>query len=135
MDESPTLPPMTFGERLRTWRKARKLSQQQVADRLDHPQAWISNRERGHVVTSVDEAREILAAMGYAGDFVVVEGEHGALLRLLAAASPAEGALALKLLEALPRMNEGQRAMLTAMIQAAADQAPPAQDELASRAS
>jgi transcriptional regulator with XRE-family HTH domain len=120
MSEPITLLSMpTFRERLRQLREARKISQKRLAARLDRPQPWISNRELGKVEISVDEAIEILRAIGYAAEMVVVEGGQDQLLKLAAQADPAQATLALQLLEVLPRLDEGQRRMLTAMIHGA----------------
>lgn len=108
-----------FRERLHALRKARKLTQKQVASRLDRPQAWISNRETGAVTTSTEEAIEILRAMGYAADLVVVDGAQPQLLELVARSGPDEATLALRLLEVLPQLSKERRDMLKEIIDTA----------------
>lgn len=109
---------------MRAWREALGLKQKQVASRLGRPQAWISNRETGKVDLTVDDAIEILRAMGYAADLVVVDGARPQLLRLVASVEPSEAAVALLLLDTLPRMRSEQRDMLIQMIEAAARTVP-----------
>lgn len=65
-EQSNTHVRMALGERVRAHRKARKLTQQQLADRAGLSRPTLSNLERGHDV-SLDSFLSVLRALDLLG--------------------------------------------------------------------
>lgn len=121
MDARHTLPDMkTIGQRLRELREAPGgMSQEDLGRKLERNQRWVSERERGVVVPTVDEAAEIARVLGYVGEFVILPASQEHLLRALASADPKSVALALRLLVALPHLNENVADMVGGIVESA----------------
>lgn len=108
-----------IGERLRELREAQKVSQGDLGAKLQRNQRWISERERGTVGTTVDEATEIAEAIGYAGEFVVLPARYRELLGAMADADPRSVELAIRLLMAVPHLGDEVLGMVSAMVEQA----------------
>jgi transcriptional regulator with XRE-family HTH domain len=108
-----------IGQRLRELREAHGPSQEGLGDKLSRNQRWVSERERGVVGTTVEEAAEITATLGFAGEFVILPPEYRHLLGAIAEADPQAAALGLRLVEALPHLDENVRDMLVSIIESA----------------
>lgn len=104
----------TIGERLRGLRG--DLAQVALGARLGRNQRWISERERGVVDTSVEDAIEIADALGYAAELVIVPRRHGRILETLTALDPDGAALAMRLAAVWPTLEPGVRNMIEGMV-------------------
>lgn len=116
----------TIGERLRAMREARGWSQDKLGERLGRNQRWISERERGSVGTTVDEAIEIADALGFAAELVAVPrvtGDQLTLLEQLGALDPNSVDLAVRLLGAWQHLDENTRRMVSGMVMLAEEAA------------
>lgn len=114
---------MAIGERLRQLREGLqpKVSQETLGARLGRNQRWVSYRERGQVETSVEEAEEIVRALGFAGAFVIGP-ESGAIDRL-SGADPRDVELAVRLVAVLPELTVEQRDMVVGIVSLIEEQA------------
>ena len=69
---------MEFSERLATLRKARKFTQQQLADRVDVHLSQIRRYESGETQPTLDVIRKLSIALSVSADMLIFEeGERG----------------------------------------------------------
>lgn len=108
----------TIAPRLRDLRVAAGVSQDALGRRLGHNQRWISQRERGVVSTSVEEAIAIVQALGHEGVFVVLPRGAGLDLSRL---GPEETELVAQLSAALPLLSGPERGLIRGMLASVLD--------------
>lgn len=130
---------MDIAERLKRLRQSANLSQEQIASRLGHPQAWLSRREIGATRVKPDEIADIAEACGYRMEMIFLPRCPGArppadapgrlddpaedaaeLGELLSIISPEHAGAIADLLRALPRMDDSTRDFVIAQLQFAA---------------
>lgn len=106
-----------IGARLRALRGSPpRISQEELGSLLGRNQRWISERERGGVGTTVAEASEIAAALGFVAELVIVPLGEGALLRALASLDPQGVAVVLRLAAVWSELDPALQAMLSAVV-------------------
>lgn len=116
---------MDITERLRQLRVSARLSQEQLANRLGHPQAWVSRREVGATRVKPDEIAEIAEACGYRMEMIFLPDGDGAsdLSELLAIVRPEDAAAVAGLLRALPHLDASTRDFVLAQLEFAVSRA------------
>jgi transcriptional regulator with XRE-family HTH domain len=116
---------MDLHQRLRRLRLEAKLTQIDLADRLNTTQSQISKIERGQIRISADFAIEYAAAAGFHGMLLFVHEDRAAedVVRRLEDASPDVLDLFMKLSDALPHMPADTERMVVQMLDVVLSQA------------
>lgn len=104
-----------IADRLKGLRVAAGMSQDALGRKLGHNQRWVSQRERGVVDVSVDEAVRISEALGYQASFVVLP-RHTRLS--LDALEPDELTLVAQLIDAIPSLSGPEQGLIRGMLRA-----------------
>lgn len=114
---------MELAQRLRALRERAGLRQDDLADRLNRHQTWVSKVERGSRNVLPQDAMDWAEACGFTGEIVFLPAsEHtDRVLDLFTASEPRDLAAVADLLHALPRMTPERRGMLLAMLRTALD--------------
>jgi transcriptional regulator with XRE-family HTH domain len=105
---------MSIGMRLRLIRESirPRVSQETLGVRLGRNQRWVSQRERGEVGCTVDEAIEMLRGLGFSAQLVVLPGAQSALLEALGELAPEASVTAVRLARVWDSMDDSMREML-----------------------
>lgn len=112
-------PIMDLAERMKALRLRAGLSQDGLAELLDHPGAWVSRRETGSTAFKPNDVAEWAEACGFHADtiFLPLAAPAEQLLQALTALDPHATQVLAEAAQALPFMDGQARDLILAQLQ------------------